>query len=140
MGLIKPASNSRHIRASQGVYGDLTKMLCVLRARDALAKCEDALPASIDEFYNARLCKITELLGALRKTNADEIPFALPLQLIRLATMAASTKNAADIAATPNAIAVSMVLDRLDDNLLALRAALKKRARPCRQGTSDRKL
>jgi hypothetical protein len=120
--------------ASHGVYVDLTKMLCVLRARDALAKYEDALPASIDEFYNARLCKITELLGALRKTNADEIPFALalvakrlktPWQLIRLATMAAPTKNAADIAATPNAIAVSMVLDRLDDNRLALRAALK---------------
>jgi len=70
----------------------------------------------------------------LRKTNADEVPFALamvakrlktPWQLIRLATVAAPTKNAADIAATPNAIAVSMVLDRLDDNRLALRAALK---------------
>lgn len=120
--------------ASHGVYGDLTKMLCVLRARDALTKFSDALPAAIDEFYNARLCKITELLGELGKTNADEIPFALalvvkrlktPWQLIRLATMAAPTKNAADIAATPCANAVSMVLDRLDDNRLALRAALK---------------
>jgi hypothetical protein len=120
--------------ASHGVYGDLIKMLCVLRARDALAKCENALPAAIDEFHSARLCKIAELLGALRKTNADEVPFALamvtkrlktPWQLIRLATMAAPTKNAADIAATPNAIAVSMVLDLLDDNRLALRAALK---------------
>jgi hypothetical protein len=120
--------------ASHEVYGDLTKMLCVLRARDALAKCENALPAAIDEFYSARLGRITELLDALRKTNANEIPFALalvikrlktPWQLIRLATTAAPTKNAADIAATPNAIAVSMVLDRLDDNRLALRAALK---------------
>jgi hypothetical protein len=120
--------------ASHGVYGDLTKMLCVLRARDALAKCEVALPATIDEFYNARIGSVRELLDALRKTNADEVPFALamvakrlktPWQLIRLATVAAPTKNAADIAATPNAIAVSMVLDRLDDNRLALRAALK---------------
>ena len=120
--------------ASHGVYGDLTKMLCVLRARDALAQCGSALPPAIDEFYNARLCGITELLATLRKTNADEVPFALamvakrlktPWQLIRLATMAAPTKNAVDIAATPNAIAVSMVLDRLDDNRLALRAALK---------------
>jgi hypothetical protein len=120
--------------ASHGVYGDLTKMLCVLRARDALAKCEVALPATIDEFYSARIGRVRELLDALRKTNADEVPFALamvakrlktPWQLIRLATMAAPTKNAADIAATPNAIAVSMVLDRLDDNRLALRAALK---------------
>jgi hypothetical protein len=36
--------------ASHGVYGDLTKMLCVLRARDGLAKFSDALPAAIDEF------------------------------------------------------------------------------------------
>jgi len=46
-------------------------------------------------------------------------------QLIRFATKAASSKNAADVAATPYAIAVSMVLDRLDDNRLALRVALR---------------
>jgi len=48
-----------------------------------------------------------------------------PWQLIRLATKAAPSKNAADIAATPYAIAVSMVLDRVDDNRMALRVALK---------------
>src|SRR5882757_9037813 len=71
--------------ASHGVYGDLTKMLCVLRARDALAKCENALPAAIDEFYSARLGRITELLDVLRKTNADEIPFAVAMVAKRLA-------------------------------------------------------
>jgi hypothetical protein len=120
--------------ASHAAFGDLTKMMFVLRARDALAKCRDALPAAIDEFDNARISKITELLDDLGKTNAEAIPFALamvakrlktPWQLIRLATKAASSKNAADIAATPCAIAVSMVLDRLDDNRVALRAALK---------------
>jgi len=74
------------------------------------------------------------LLDAFGKTNAEEIPFALalvagrlrtPWQLIRLATKAAPSKNAADIAATPYAIAVSMVLDRLDDKRSALRVALK---------------
>ena len=45
--------------------------------------------------------------------------------LIRLATKAAPSKNAADIAATPYAITVSMVLDRIDDRRLALRIALK---------------
>jgi hypothetical protein len=45
--------------------------------------------------------------------------------LIRLATKAAPSKNAADVAATPYAIAVSMVLDRLDDKRLTLRVALK---------------
>jgi hypothetical protein len=45
--------------------------------------------------------------------------------LIRLATKAAPSKNAADIAATPYAIAVPMVLDRLDDKRSALRVALR---------------
>jgi hypothetical protein len=45
--------------------------------------------------------------------------------LIRLATKAAPSKNAADIAATPYAMTVSMVLDRLEDNGAALRVALK---------------
>jgi hypothetical protein len=48
-----------------------------------------------------------------------------PWQLIRLATKAAASKSAADIAAKPYAIAVSMVLDRLDDKRLTLRVALK---------------
>ena len=45
--------------------------------------------------------------------------------LIRLATKAASSKNAADVAATPYAAAVSMVLDRLEDKRRLLRIALK---------------
>ena len=77
---------------------------------------------------------MTALLDAFRKDHADVVPFALALvgkrlktswQLIRLATKAAASKNAADVAATPYAIAVSMVLDRLDDKRAALRIALK---------------
>ena len=60
--------------ASHGVYGDLTKMLCVLRARDALAKCENALPATIDEFHSAQLCKIAELLGRSEKPTPMKFP------------------------------------------------------------------
>jgi hypothetical protein len=120
--------------ASHAVYEDLTKMLCVLRARDALAKFNDALPASIERFDDARVSKIEALLDGFAKDHAEAIPFALALvarrlktqwQLIRLATKAALGKNAADVAATPYAIAVSMVLDRLDDGRSALRAALR---------------
>jgi len=120
--------------ASHAVYGDLTKMLSVLRARDALAKFNDALPETINKFDDARVAKVTELLDALGKQHAEALPFALtlvarrlkiPWQLIRLATKAAAGKNAADIAAVPYAIAVSMVLDRLDDKRLALRTALR---------------
>ena len=46
-------------------------------------------------------------------------------QLIHLATKVAAGKSAADVAAMPYAITVSMVLDRLDDNRSALRGALK---------------
>jgi hypothetical protein len=120
--------------ASHGAYGDLTRMMCVLRARDALAKFNDALPATIAKFDDTRVLKVTALLDAFGKKNADALPFALALvarrlktswHLIRLATKAAPTKNAADIAAAPYAIAVSMVLDRLDDKRSALRIALK---------------
>jgi hypothetical protein len=120
--------------ASHAIYDDLTKMLCILGARDALAKFGDALPAKIREFDDAQVSKVTKLLDELRKTNADVVAFAITLvanrlktswQLIRLATKAAPSKNAADIAATPYALAVSMVLDRLDDRRLTLHVALK---------------
>jgi len=80
------------------------------------------------------LAKITPRLDSLRKANADAVPFALTLvakrlktdwQLIRLATKAAASKNAADIAGTPYAIAVTMALDQLDDRRTVLRIVFK---------------
>jgi hypothetical protein len=44
---------------------------------------------------------------------------------VRLATRIAASKSVADVAATPYACVVPMVLDRLDDKRLALRVALK---------------
>ena len=120
--------------ASRAAYDDLAKMLCILRARDALATFNKALPDSLDQFDDAQLAKITQLLDGFGKNHAEELPFALALvaarlrtswHLIRLATKPAPSKNAADIAATPYAITVSMVLDRLDDRRSALRVALK---------------
>lgn len=120
--------------ASQAVCDDLVKMLGVLRAREALAKFNEALPAKIAKFEGAQLAKVKDLLDAFTKANARELPFALalvagrlkvPWQLVRLATKDAASKNAADVAATPYAIAVSMVLDRLEDKRALLRFALK---------------
>jgi hypothetical protein len=45
---------------------------------------------------------------------------------MRLATKPARSRRATDIAATPYAISVSMVLDQIDDKRIALRVALKK--------------
>jgi hypothetical protein len=120
--------------ASHAVYSDLTRMLCVLRTRDALAKFSKALPARIRNFDDARAASVMNRLDVFRKDHADAVAFALELvagrlktswQLIRLATKAAPSKNAADIAGTPYALTVSMVLDRLDDKRSALRVALK---------------
>jgi hypothetical protein len=120
--------------AARSTFADLEKMMRALRARDALAKFDGALPAQIAKFDDALVTKTTALLGALGKDHPDAVAFAITLiarrlktswQLMRLATKAAATKNAADIAATPYAIAIPMVLDRLDDKRLALRIALK---------------
>jgi len=120
--------------ASREAYGDLIKMLGVLRAREALAKLSDALPAKINKFEDAQVAKVTQLLDGFAKDHAEQVPFALTLvagrlktswQLIRLATKAAPSKIAADIAATPYAIVISMVLDRLEDKRAILRTALK---------------
>jgi hypothetical protein len=46
-------------------------------------------------------------------------------QLMRLATKVADSKDVADVAATPYALAVDMVLDHLDDRRAALCAALR---------------
>jgi hypothetical protein len=120
--------------ASQAAYDDLIKMLGVLSARDALVKFYEALPAKLGKFEDEQVAKVTTLLDAFAKDHADQVPFALtlladrlkaPWHLIRLATKAAPTKNAADVAVTPYAIAVSMVLDRLEDKRAMLRFALK---------------
>jgi hypothetical protein len=119
---------------SKMAFDDLLKLLAALRAQDALAKFNEALPDRLGKFEDDQVAKVTLLLDAFAKENADQIPFALtlvagrlktPWQLIRLATKAAPSKNAADVAATPYAIAVSMVLDLLEDNRTVLRFALK---------------
>jgi hypothetical protein len=120
--------------ASPAAYGDLSKIMGALRAREALTKFDEALPAKISNFDDASVSKIAALLDSFRKQNAPAVAFALALvakrlktpgQLIRLATKAARSKKAADIAATPYGITFSMALDQLEDKRLALRIALK---------------
>jgi hypothetical protein len=122
--------------SSPATFGDLVKMGSVLRARDALAECCDALPQKIKNFDDKTVAKVGELLNALQAKHPEAPPFALsvlmarltkPWQLIRLATKPATSKAAADVARAPYAIAVSMVLDHLDDKRLALHDALKRK-------------
>jgi hypothetical protein len=120
--------------ASPAVFDDLTKLLSALRVREELTKLGEALPARLARFEDAEVTKITPLLDTFAKAHPEQIPFVLKLvanrlkihwQLIRLATKAAPTKNAADVAAAQYAAAVTMVLDRLEDKRFLLRIALK---------------
>ena len=110
-------------------------MMGALRASEALAKFGAALPENIPKFDDAQVGKITALLDSFRKKDPDAVPFALalvagrlktPRELMHLATKAARSRNAADVAATPYAIAISMVLDQIDDKRIALLIALRK--------------
>lgn len=120
--------------ASRTAFDDVKKMQQVLRAGDALPKFNEKLPEKIAKFDDGQVTQITAQLDAFRKSHPDALPFALTLvarrlqtswELARLATKSAASKSAADVAATPYARVVPMVLDRLDDKRLALRIALK---------------
>jgi hypothetical protein len=120
--------------ASPTAFNDVTKMLQVLRAGVALPKFNEKLPEQIAKFDDGQVAQITARLDAFKKPLPAALPFALALvarrlktfwQLIYLATKAAASKSATDIAATPYACVVPMVLDRIDDKRLALRIALR---------------
>jgi hypothetical protein len=141
-GALKSSSGLEQARARLVTYGaskaagvdDLTKMLKALRARELLAQFAQALPAKIDKLDGARLEKTRTALDLLAEKNGDTTPFALilvgqrlaaPWQLMRLATKAVETKDAAEIAKTPYAMAVGMVLDQLEDQVEVLYDTLK---------------
>lgn len=133
-GAERARTNLATYTTSRATFDDLTKMLSVLRAREALAQFNKALPASIDNLDNQHLSQVLILLDAFAAKHADAVPFALtmvanrlktPWQLNRLATRTAKSKNAADIAAAPYALVISIILSRLDDRRLALCEALK---------------
>jgi hypothetical protein len=120
--------------ASRTAFDDVKKMQHVLRAGAALPKFNEKLPEKIAKFDDGLVDQITARLDAFKKAHPEALPFALTLvakrlktfwQLVRLATKAAASKSAADVAATPYACVVHMVLDQLDDRRLALRIALR---------------
>lgn len=120
--------------ASRTAFDDVKKMQHVLRADAALPKFSEKLPEKIAKFDDGTVDQITARLDAFKKAHPEALPFALTLvakrlktfwQLVRLATKAAASKSAADVAATPYACVVHMVLDQLDDRRLALRIALR---------------
>ncbi len=120
---------------SAASFGDLIKILRVLKAREPLAQFEQGIPARIQKLDGDRLDDTLDALDILAAAKPEAVPFALaniakrlttPWHLLRLATDATEPEPAAAVAATPYAFAVVMVLDQLEDQVEVLRAALRK--------------
>jgi hypothetical protein len=120
--------------ASRGAIDDLKKIVSALRIADAIVAFNQALPASIDNLDAPTLAAVRAPLDVFAAKYPQAVPFALtivakhlktPWQLIRLATKMAPGKRAPQVALTPYAASVSVVLDHLDDKRLALQRALK---------------
>jgi hypothetical protein len=145
-GVLSSADGVATVRAgleaytsSRAIYDDLTKMLRLMHAHEALAEFSGRLAPKIKGFDSESLAKILGLLDALRAKHADVVPFALtitanrletPWHLICLATKVAGSRAVSKIAATPYAAVVSMVLDQIDDKRLKLMDAFKQNRIP----------
>ncbi len=128
------------------VIEDLTLLTRILGLRDMLGELARRLPSHVRAFERGQ----TEQVKALLDNTAQKLPaktavqksdlflFGLiilmnrlgaPWQLVRIASNAASSDNAARIAETPYAVAVAIVLNELEGMVSELRVELKA-ARP----------
>jgi len=133
-GSAKVRASLRMYTSSSAVFDDLAKMFTVFRATDVLTKFAQNLAQKIPALEGPALAKVLEQLKAVKAANADAVPFALTIiagrlttrwQLLHLATKMVDSKAPAAIGATPYALAVSMVLDQIDEKRLLLSVALR---------------
>ncbi len=98
------------------------EFLSILKARDELAALGRQLPGHINALTDGRLLGVKALLDARIGQKPDIFVHALllvmsrlsaPWQLIRIATKAAESDNAARIAASPYGVAITIVLVEL---------------------------
>ncbi|MBH5369267.1 hypothetical protein [Bradyrhizobium glycinis] len=126
--------------SSHATFDDLKKMLRYLDMQRELDDFGRALAPKIARLEGASLDKVLGQLSTLRAKRADALPFALtilakhleiPWELLSVAIAPADDRAAARIAAGPFAIAVSMVLDQIEENHHLLLFALRNN-RPVR--------
>lgn len=126
--------------SSHATFDDLKKMLRYLDMQRELEDFGRALAPKIARLEGASLARVLSLLSALKAKRVDAVPFALtivakrletPWELLSVATVPANDRAAARIAASPFAIAVSMVLDQIEEKHLLLLFALRNN-RPVR--------
>jgi hypothetical protein len=123
-----------HYTSSHACLSELKKILLALQMREALVAFSAALPPRIDHFEGATVARVHALIEGLVAKHPLGLPFGLtivmkrlerPWQIVLLAIQASHGRTAEDIARTPYGIAVSMVLDHLDDRHSLLKQALK---------------
>ena len=120
--------------SSHACISELKKILAALQMREAISALGEALPPRIDRFDGDVPAKVQAQLDAFVVRHPQGLPFGLtivmkrlkqPWQIALLAIHASFSKAAGDIAGTRYGIAISMVLDHLDDRHFELRKALK---------------
>jgi hypothetical protein len=114
---------------------DLHDLGAILKARDALVFIGDRLPGHIRNLADAHLDAAKALLDSPAARGPGILPYALivvmsrlaaPWQLIRFATKAAKSDEAARVAATPYAPAVAIVLAEIERLVGELQADLER--------------
>jgi hypothetical protein len=127
----------RQLAGQIGIPGGLeiaTQVLGILQSRDELAALGARLPGHMNVLSDAHLDTAKIVLDATAGKNPEMLLHALllvmgrlstPWQLIRLATKAAESDNAARIAASPYAMAVTIVLADVERLVRELKADLK---------------
>jgi hypothetical protein len=114
---------------------DLHDLAQILKAREPLAFIGDRLPGHIRNLADVQLDAVKSLLDAPAVRGPGVLPYALivvmsrlaaPWQLIRIATKAAKSDDAARVAATPYAPAVSIVLTEIERMVHELQVDLRR--------------
>ncbi|PIT04207.1 hypothetical protein TSA1_28185 [Bradyrhizobium nitroreducens] len=126
--------------SSHATFDDLKKMLRYLDMQRELEDFGGALAPKIVRLEGAGLDKVLGLLSGLKARRVDAVPFALTIlakrletswELLSVATTPADDRAAARIATGSFAIAVSMVLDQIEEKHLLMQFALRNN-RPVR--------
>lgn len=134
MGVQSAQAGLGQYTSSHACISDLRKMLGALQIREAITALETALPPKIDHLEGDALMKVQGLLDGFVAKHPQGLAFGLtiamkhlahPWQIVLLAVQASHSRSAEDIAATRYGVAVSMVLDHLEDRHMILRQALK---------------
>lgn len=113
---------------------DVTAVATILAARDGLATLGLRLPPQIRNLVEPELSQVKALLDSPLLPKPDLRVYGLvlvmsrlatPWQLIRIAVRAAESDDTTRIAATPYAVAVTIVLDEIERMVRELRGELK---------------